>query len=100
MSKKNTKTTTTKTQNVDVFDYVTSQDALFTKENVEAFREGNRRYKGNLWVYEVKDGGRWVPDGTGIFFTRDEAREGVTALRDAGLNVRIAKYSVSNFDRF
>ena len=103
-SKSNKTTTTTTDSVVDIFDtsstYLTGQDVFVTKENVSAFRESGRRYKGNLWVYEVKDNGRWVPDGTGVFFTRDEARVGVTSLRNAGLNVRIAKYSVNNFDRF
>lgn len=103
MAKKSNTTKTTTDTVLDIFDtptYSTGQDVLTTKESVSAFREGGRRYKGNLWVYEVKSNGRWVPDGAGVFFTRDEARENVTSLRNAGLDVRIAKYSVTNFDRF
>lgn len=61
-----------------------------------------KTYRNNnkIWIYEVKDGGRWIPAVTQIFRTRKDARTSVTTLRDAGLNVRIAKYAVTGFDRF
>lgn len=87
-------------KNNNVTSIIESADAVNTLQSVERFRAERRRYKGNIWVYEVQDDGRWVPDGNNIFFTRDEAREFVMPLRTAGLNVRIAKYSMVGQDRF
>lgn len=89
MSKKNT-------ANTDVYSSVT--DETLTRADVQV----GKTYRNNntIWVYEVKDSGRWIPAITQTFRTRKDARTYVTPLRDAGLNVRIAQYSVTGVDRF
>jgi hypothetical protein len=90
----------TRKNNTNVTSVIDSKDAVNTLQSIERFRAEGRRYKGNIWVYEVKDDGRWIPDGSNIFFTRDEAREFVMPLRATGLDVRIAKYEMVGQDRF
>lgn len=81
------------------------KDSNFTFKNEDVARADataglEYRDNGKLWVYEVQKDDRWVPTVTQTFRTRREARNYVAPLREAGLNVRIARYARTAFDRF